>query len=43
MLLGVEREEAMEHGGDGESEMEGDAYPEPDEPPALYRVGASSW
>lgn len=43
VLLGVEREEAMEHGGDGESEMEGDAYPEPDEPPALYRVGASSW
>lgn len=41
VLLGVEREEQMKHGGDGESEMEGDVYPELDEPPALYRIGAT--
>ena len=36
VLLGVERD------GAGEAEeMEGDAYPELDDPPALYRVGAS--
>lgn len=41
VLLGVERFDEMESGGDGESEMEGDVCPELDQPPAKYRLGAT--
>jgi len=38
VLLGVERDGAEE----GE-EMDGDAYPDEGEPPAVYRIGATDW
>ncbi len=43
VLLGVERFEDDAEGDEGEGEMEGDGYPELDQPPARYRLGATDW